>query len=144
MDDLRCLHFYKDEEDGHIIGMCKIDYKPCSYPTCNKISKDKQTKKSQIITLCGSTKYKEHFLVALEQLTMMGWIVLLPGYYGHCSTYPITDDAKKKLDELHKNKIDMSDAIYVINIDNYIGESTYKEIEYAKAMGKDIYFYETP
>ena len=31
-----------------------------------------------------------------------------------------------------------------INIDNYICESTYKEIEYAKAMGKDIYFYETP
>ena len=46
------------------------------------------------------------------------------------------------LDEMHKQKIDMSDEIYVINFGGYIGESTKTEIEYAKANGKKISYLE--
>ena len=45
---------------------------------------------------------------------------------------------------MHKRKIDMSDAIMVIDTDDYIGESTRSEIEYAKSRGKFIYFYSHP
>lgn len=46
------------------------------------------------------------------------------------------------LDDMHKRKIDMADAIYVINVGGYIGESTRSEIEYAKKHGKTIFFYD--
>ena len=46
------------------------------------------------------------------------------------------------LDEMHKQKIDLSDEIYVINVGGYIGESTKNEIEYAKARGKEVSFME--
>ena len=46
------------------------------------------------------------------------------------------------LDDIHKRKIDMADAIYVINRDGYIGSSTKSEIEYAKQHGKQIIYME--
>ena len=49
---------------------------------------------------------------------------------------------KEMLDDMHKRKIDMADEIYVINKGGYIGESTRSEIEYAKAHGKIINYYE--
>lgn len=47
------------------------------------------------------------------------------------------------LDKIHRKKIDISDAIYVVNINGYIGESTKKEIEYAKNNGKEVIYHET-
>ena len=47
------------------------------------------------------------------------------------------------LDEMHKQKIDMSDEIYVINVGGYIRESTKSEIEYAKEKGKRISYLES-
>ena len=46
------------------------------------------------------------------------------------------------LDDMHKRKIDMADAIYVINVGGYIGESTRSEIEYAQRNGKIVYYLE--
>lgn len=43
---------------------------------------------------------------------------------------------------MHKKKIDISDAIYVVNIDGYIGSSTRSEIEYAKNNGKEVIYHE--
>ena len=42
----------------------------------------------------------------------------------------------------HYKKIDLSDAIYVVNIDGYIGEATKAEIAYAKKNGKEIIYHE--
>ena len=50
---------------------------------------------------------------------------------------------KEMLDDIHKRKIDMSDEIFVINVDGYIGESTRSEIEYAAAHGKSIRYLES-
>ena len=46
------------------------------------------------------------------------------------------------LDKIHRKKIDISDAIYVVNIDGYIGNSTKNEIEYAKNNGKEVIYHE--
>ena len=54
----------------------------------------------------------------------------------------LTDEQKAQLDELHKRKIDMSDAIFVINKDGYIGSSTESEIRYARAHLKEIVYLE--
>ena len=96
----------------------------------------------KVITLCGSTKFKNEFLKAQKELTLMGYIVISVGLFGHSGDNEVWEDGiKEMLDDMHKRKIDMSDAIMVIDIDGYIGESTKKEMEYAKNQGKSIFFY---
>lgn len=94
-----------------------------------------------IITLCGSTKFKRHFELMDKSLTLEGHVVLTVAFFGHCEREP-TEEEKKILDEVHKKKIDVSDAILVINPDRYVGESTKSEIEHAKAQGKIILWLE--
>lgn len=103
------------------------------------------TDKYKVITLCGSTKFKDQFIQAQKELTLAGNIVLSVGLFGHSGDEEVWDDGiKEMLDDMHKRKIDMSDAIMVIDTDDYIGESTRSEINYAKSKGKLIYFYNHP
>lgn len=95
--------------------------------------------KYPVITLCGSTRFKEQFLEAQKRLTLAGNIVISVGLFGHSGDDEVwTEGAKEMLDDMHKRKIDIADAIYVINVDGYIGSSTRSEIEYAKSQGKVI------
>lgn len=65
------------------------------------------------------------------------------GLFGHSGDEEVwTPGTKEMLDNMHKRKIDMADAIYVINPGGYIGESTRSEIEYAKANGKKVLYLE--
>ena len=95
--------------------------------------------KYHVITLCGSTRFKEQFLEAQKRLTLEGNIVISVGLFGHSGDEEVwTPGTKEMLDNMHKRKIDMADAIYVINPGGYIGESTRSEREYAKANGKKV------
>ncbi len=96
-----------------------------------------------VITLCGSTRFKEQFLEAQKRLTLEGNIVISVGLFGHSGDEEVwLPGTKEMLDNMHKRKIDMADAIYVINVDGYIGSSTRSEIEYAKENGKQVLFLE--
>ena len=97
----------------------------------------------KIITLCGSIKFKDEFMRVQEKLTLDGNIVLTPNFFNNIKKEEIDLETKKMLDEMHKQKIDMSDEIYVINVGGYIGESTKSEIEYAKRKGKKISYLES-
>ena len=107
-------------------------------------------KKYKVITLCGSIKFKEIFFKMQEKLTLNGNIVLTPNFFQSIKKEKINEQTKKTLDgktkkmldEMHKQKIDMSDAIFVINVNGYIGESTKNEIEYAKSKNKEILYLE--
>lgn len=99
--------------------------------------------KYKIITLCGSIKFKDEFIKIQEKLTLDGNIVLTPNFFNNIKKENIDEKTKKMLDEMHKQKIDMSDKIYVINARGYIGESTKSEIEYAKGKGKKISYLES-
>ena len=97
----------------------------------------------KIITLCGSTKFKDEFLKAQKDLTLQGNIVISVGLFGHSGDNEAwTDDIKEMLDDMHKRKIDMADEIFVINVDGYIGASTRSEIEYAISTGKTVNYLE--
>ena len=98
--------------------------------------------KYNIITLCGSIKFKNEFIKVQERLTLEGNIVFTPNFFNSIKKEEINEKIKKMLDEMHRQKIDMSDEIYVINLGGYIGESTKSEIEYAKAKGKKISYLE--
>ena len=98
-----------------------------------------------IITLCGSTKFKDEFLVAQKELTLQGNIVISVGLFGHADgdyQTVLTDEIKVMLDDMHKRKIDLADEIYVINKGGYIGNSTKSEIEYAVSIGKVVKYLE--
>lgn len=98
--------------------------------------------KYNVITLCGSIKFKEEFEKIQEELTLAGNIVLTPNFFHSVKKEEINNEIKNMLDEMHKQKIDMSDEIYVINVGEYIGESTKSEIEYAKTKNKKISYLE--
>ena len=88
--------------------------------------------KYNIITLCGSIKFKTEFIKLQEELTLNGNIVFTPNFFNNLKKDEINIETKKMLDEMNRQKIDMSNEIYVINYGGYIGESTKSEIEYAK------------
>jgi hypothetical protein len=97
----------------------------------------------KVITLCGSTRFKEDFERVNKELTLGGNIVISVGCFGHAGDV-FTEDQKIMLDDIHKRKIDMADAIYVINKGGYIGESTKSEIKYALEHNKPVMLMEAP
>lgn len=99
--------------------------------------------KFRVVTLCGSTRFKDAFMEAQKRLTLEGNIVISVGLFGHSGDNEVwTEGTKEMLDNMHKRKIDMSDGIYVINVGGYIGESTRSEIDYAIRKGKTVEYLE--
>ena len=104
----------------------------------------------RVITLCGSTRFKDEFMEAQKKLTLEGNIVISVGLFGHSGDSEVwegmSEDTLTKtkimLDDMHKCKIDMADGIFVINVGGYIGESTRSEIEYAQKTGKIVRYLE--
>ena len=107
-------------------------------------------RKYKVITLCGSTRFKNEFMRAQKKLTLEGKIVISVGLFGHSGDQEVWENmdegtltrTKEMLDDMHKRKIDMADEIFVINVGGYIGDSTRSEIEYAKEHGKTVIYYE--
>lgn len=101
------------------------------------------TGKYKVITLCGSTRFKDQFLEAQKRLSLEGNIVISVGLFGHSGDDEVwTEGTKEMLDDMHKRKIDMADGIFVINVGGYIGSSTRSEIEYAISIGKTVEYLE--
>ena len=97
----------------------------------------------KVITLCGSTRFKEEFLEAQKRLTLDGNIVISVGLFGHSGDDEVwTEGVKDMLDRQHLAKIDLADEIFVINVGGYIGDSTRREIAYAEFKGKTISYLE--
>lgn len=99
--------------------------------------------KYRVITLCGSTKFKEQFIEAQKRLTLEGNIVISVGLFGHSGDDEVwTEGTKVMLDDMHLRKIDMADEIFVINVGGYIGQSTSNEITYARSKGIAVRYLE--
>lgn len=106
--------------------------------------------KYKVVTLCGSTRFKEEFMKAQKRLTLEGNIVISVGLFGHSGDSEVWENmdegtltkTKEMLDDMHKRKIDMADEIFVINVGGYIGDSTRSEIDYAIEHGKRVRYLE--
>ena len=94
--------------------------------------------KPTIVCLCGSTRFKDAYEKAMREETLKGKIVLTVGLFGHLEGLDMDGDQKKMLDELHLRKIDLADEVLILDVDKYVGESTKKEIRYARAECKKI------
>lgn len=107
--------------------------------------------KYKVITLCGSTRFKNEFMEVQKRLTLEGNIVISVGLFGHSGDNEVWEgmdedtltQTKIMLDDMHKRKIDMADEIFVINVGGYIGDSTRSEIAYAMEHGKVVRYLES-
>lgn len=104
--------------------------------------------KPKVYTLCGSSRFPEAFHLVNAHLSLQGHVVISLGLFGHADQ-PVgakflTSDGdeatkeKTQLDQLHFRKIDLSDAIFVVNVGGYVGSSTKREIAYAREHGKVV------
>ncbi|MEE3468635.1 MAG: hypothetical protein VZQ83_09365 [Eubacterium sp.] len=106
--------------------------------------------KYKVITLCGSTRFRDEFMETQKRLTLEGNIVISVGLFGHSGDNEVWENmdegtltkTKEMLDDMHKRKIDMADEIFVINVGGYIGSSTRSEIVYAEVAGKPVKYLE--
>lgn len=92
----------------------------------------------KVITICGSFKYSQEMMKIGEELQLQGNCVILPNF-------PTKDNYTaqeiKLFGEMHKEKIKISDAIFVVDVEGYIGNATKSEIELAKSLNKEIIYY---
>ena len=97
----------------------------------------------EIVCICGSTRFADELLAANRDLTFSGAIVVAPGAVtrpGDRRDDSITTEQKAALDALHLRKIDLADRVLVVNPGGYVGESTSREIAYARSTGKPVSF----
>jgi len=144
LEKIDALYEHIKHEDGCIFQ----ELKPEDCPACYS-GKVSTPAKPKIVCLCGSTKFSEAFRTAQFNETMAGKIVLTIGcnmksdddLFGNMAE-PLKESIKHQLDELHLRKIEMADEVLILNIGSYIGESTRRELEYARKLRKVIRFAE--
>ncbi len=90
----------------------------------------------KVVTICGSMKFKDKMMEVARDLEIKNKYVVIQCVY---SNDKFNEEKQVLLADLHYKKIDISDAIYVVNVDGYIGTSAKKEIEYAKLLNKEIF-----
>ena len=90
----------------------------------------------EIVCICGSVRFVAELRAANRELTLAGAIVVAPSEAGEL----LTNEQKAALDALQLRKIDLADRVLVVNPGGYVGESTSKEIAYARATGKPTSF----
>ena len=94
----------------------------------------------KIITVCGSLKFQKEMMIIAEKMALDGNCILTPTY-PIIENIEITEEQLENLKEAHFKRIELSDAILVVNVNNYVGNSTNLEIDYAKKLGKEIIYY---
>lgn len=94
---------------------------------------------SKIVTICGSMKFKDKMMDVARDLEIKNKYLVIQCVY---SNDIFNEEEQQILSDLHYNKIEISDAIYVVNVNGYIGNQTSKEIEYAKNLGKEVMYLE--
>ncbi len=106
--------------------------------------------KTKLLTICGSSRFVDimavcAWLIERDEHAITIGLHLLPVWYPEIADIPDHlaehEGVADEMDELHFRKIDISDEIFVVNKNDYIGDSTRKEIEYAQANRKNIRWY---
>lgn len=100
------------------------------------------SEKMKIITVCGSLRFYKEMMEITEKIELEGNLMLVPIYNpARPNKDDFTEEEALMLDKMHKERIKLADAILVVNVNGYIGNSTNKEIEYAKSLDKEVIYY---
>ena len=94
----------------------------------------------KVVTICGSMRFEDQMKrIAFELETKKEMCVIQCVYDVDNKT--LSEKDIESLNNTHMKKIEISDAIYVVDIDGYVGEQVQKEIEYAKVLGKEVIYH---
>lgn len=93
-----------------------------------------------VITLCGSMRFREEFERLDAELTLAGHVVLTPTALAP-ATEPNAEE-RARLGRIHLQKVAMADEVLIVNVGDYVGESTRREIEHARSRGIPVNFLE--
>lgn len=95
------------------------------------------------VTICGSLRFEDDIQKWHEALAFGGYtpycMVAMPSQHNNKKEWYSTHE-KMILDLIHLSKIEESDAVLVVDVDGYIGESTQREVWWAKIRDKAIYY----
>jgi hypothetical protein len=101
--------------------------------------------KPKIVVLSGSSRFVDimavcAWLIERDEGKIATGLHLLPRWYPACPDDHLAEaeGVAEKMDELHLRKIDLADEVFVVNFQDYIGNSTRREIEYAQQKGKPL------
>ena len=100
------------------------------------------TERPEIVCLCGSARFADALAAVRRELTLAGSIVLAPELVDDASGEPLSGEQRAALGVLHLRRIDLADRVLVVDPGGYVGESTAREIAYARAAGKPVAFTE--
>ncbi len=95
-----------------------------------------------VVTLCGSMRFRAELERLDAELTLAGHVVLTPTALGPSTE--VDDETRALLGRIHLRRIALADEILVVNVGGYIGDSTRREIEYARSRGRAVRFLEPP
>lgn len=129
-DAAEWIELIVDALDRHIVSVAELG-------TC------------ETVAICGSSRFVELAAVAAWELEKRGILALsmnlLPHWYGAAEHHQAeAEGVADVLDTLHLRKIDMADAVFIVNPSGYIGERTSVEIAYAETHSKPVHYLETP
>lgn len=96
---------------------------------------------NKIVTICGSMKFQNQMMIVSQKLELEEKCIVIQCVYFD-KNRKLSQEELHLLSELHYNKIEICDAIYVVNVGGYIGHSTQSEIDYARSLNKEILFLE--
>ena len=105
--------------------------------------------KPEIVVLCGSSRFVDvmataAWLIERDEGKITMGLHLLPQWYTSVKDHLAeAEGVAEQMDELHLRKIDLASEIFVVNLNDYIGESTAREIQYAKNRGIEIRYLES-
>ena len=94
----------------------------------------------KVVCLCGSTRFKDQMMEQAREETLNGNVVIMPHVFAHAGDV-ISEKQKMELDTLHLMKVVMADEVLVIDVNEYVGDSTRREIDYALKAGKHIRYF---
>ena len=144
-----CKTRMKEQSKVRVCGECRA---PKSIRKAYEYLAERKDDKPKVICICGSTRFADQHAIMRWEFEKLGHICLminyLPHWYADSQGWNGNDHfaeqsgLKKPLDKLHLRKIDMSDEVFIVNVDGYIGESTQDEIEYAESQGKFVQYLE--
>ncbi len=136
------VNFYESvDEDIVTTAKRELYEEPIDTAVLNGGVFEEDSTRMKIITICGSYRFREEMLEIAEKLTLAGNCVLTPIELSKYDKEAYTEEEVLMIDKMHKEKIGLSDVIYVVNVGGYIGKSTKSEIEYAKSLNKEILYY---
>lgn len=104
--------------------------------------------KPKIVVICGSSKFVDimavcAWLIERDENKIVMSLHLLPSWYPDCPADHLAEHegVAKQMDELHFRKIDLADEVFMVNYNQYLGDSSTKEFLYAERRKKKIRWY---